>query len=63
MQISDTGLLLSVSFPSTAQWRSGRDCRIIQIGGNREKHLDNFSWGRFQTEENCFLKDPNVSRE
>ena len=40
----NTGLV-SVSFPSTAHWRSGPDCCIIQMGGNREKHLDNFSWG------------------
>ena len=29
---------------STAQWRLGRDCGIIQAGVNRKKPLDNFSW-------------------
>ena len=44
MSATNTGLV-SIPFSSTAHWRSGRDCHIIQMGGNREKYLDNFSWG------------------
>ena len=33
------------SVSSTAHWRLGRDCGIIQTGVNREKALDSFSWG------------------
>ena len=52
----NTGLM-SVSFPSTAHWRSGRDCCIIQMYGNGEKHLDNFSWGKVpDSVKNYFIR-------